>query len=546
MEVHKTAIVSSKAKLGNNVIVGPYSIIKEGVTVGENVVIGSSCVLTGNTTIGSGCQIFTGAVIGSIPQDKKFDSLEKVSLEIGENNIFREYVTVNPGTGDGGATCIGNENLFMACSHVAHDCIVGSNCIMANSCALAGHVTMEDRAVIGGLSAVHQFSRLGKLSIVGGCSKVVQDIPPFSTCDGHPARVYGLNSVGIRRLKIPKTTVDNLKRAFKILFQSGLTKTHALEKIAQEIDGCAEIDQWQSNNWQNQKRICQNCKTRTLQLTKINSIFLLSMQNQKIIGLIAGNGKFPLLFAHNACKHNIKVIAVAIKGDTSFFLRWVVNELLWVGPGELKKLFEFFKRKGVKQVIMAGQVNPKNLFDDNVVMDDDAKLLFAAMQDRKADTIFLAVAQKLQNEGMELIDSVLLLKEYMAPKGTLTKRGPTETELADIEFGRNIAKTMGSIDVGQTVVVKEKAILAIEAMEGTDRTIIRGGNIANQGAVVVKMSKPNQDNRFDVPVIGPRTINAMVKSKSGCIAVEAGKTLLIDRDKCVRIADKSGICIVAA
>jgi len=145
---------------------------------------------------------------------------------------------------------------------------------------------------------------------------------------------------------------------------------------------------------------------------------------------------------------------------------------------------------------------------------------------------------------LELVDSTFLLKEYLAPKGTITKRGPTLKELEDISFGATIAKEMGSIDVGQTVVVKDKAIVAIEAMEGTDATIRRGGKIAQNGAVVIKMSKPDQDLRFDIPVIGLRTIQSMVKSRAGCLGIESGKTLIINYDACVKLANKSGICIV--
>lgn len=194
---------------------------------------------------------------------------------------------------------------------------------------------------------------------------------------------------------------------------------------------------------------------------------------------------------------------------------------------------------------MAGQVNPRRLFDPTISLDQDFQELFKALHDRKADTIFSAVADRLTKEGLELLDSTFLLQKYLAPKGTHTKRGPTESELADIHFGKDIAKSMGGLDVGQTVVVKEKAIVAIEAMEGTDRCIRRGGEIARQGAVVVKMSKPLQDNRFDVPVIGPRTIQNMIKVHAHCLAVEAGKTLVIDMAKSVQLANKARICIVA-
>ena len=265
----------------------------------------------------------------------------------------------------------------------------------------------------------------------------------------------------------------------------------------------------------------------------------------KTLGLIAGNGKFPFLFAHAARRQNIKVIAAGIRGDTSWLLNPLVDKLVWFRVGELKKLFEFFKGEGIRYVIMAGQVNPQNLFDEAVALDEEFQAVMNALKDRRADTIFLAIAEKLKAHGLELLDSTLLLKEYLAPRGTLTKRGPTLAELADIEFGKDIAKSMGGLDVGQTVVIKDKAIVAIEAMEGTDRCIVRGGNIARQGAVVVKMSKPKQDNRFDVPVIGPRTIQTMRKCNAGCIAIEAEKTLIVDRRKAMAFANQFGICVVA-
>ncbi len=169
MQIHPTAIVSKKAKLADDIRVGPYAIIGDNVVVGQGTKIHAYCVLEGNTIIGCGCEIFTGAVVGSRPQDLKYKG-EKSFLEIGDNNIIREYSTFNPGTGDGGKTIAGNNNLFMAYSHIAHDCIVGNNCIVANNGTLAGHVTIEDKAVVGGLDAIHQFVRVGTLSIICGCS----------------------------------------------------------------------------------------------------------------------------------------------------------------------------------------------------------------------------------------------------------------------------------------------------------------------------------------------------------------------------------------
>lgn len=240
MQIHPTALVSKKAKLAGDISVGPYSIIGDAVTIGAGTKIGAYCVIEGNTTIGSNCEIFTGAVVGSRPQDLKYKG-EKVFLDIGDGNIIREYCTFNPGTEELARTVVGNDNLFMAYSHIAHDCVIGNNCVIANNGTLAGHVTIEDKAVVGGLVAIHQFVRVGTLSIIGGCSKVVADIPPYSTCDGHPARVYGLNLIGLRRQKVSKDSIGLLDRAFKVLFSEGLLVKHSLEKIEKEIKVTPEI-----------------------------------------------------------------------------------------------------------------------------------------------------------------------------------------------------------------------------------------------------------------------------------------------------------------
>lgn len=259
MKIHPTAIVSKKAKLADDICVGPYSIVADTVTIGPGTKIASHCLIEGNTTIGKNCQVFTGAVIGSRPQDLKYKG-EEVFLDIGDGNIIREYCTFNPGTEKGSRTVIGNNNLFMAYSHIAHDCTVGNNCAIANNGTLAGHVTIEDRAVVGGLVAIHQFVRVGKLSIIGGCSKVVQDIPPFSTCDGHPARVYGLNLIGLRRQKAGADSISLLGRAFKILFNEGLTTKHSLEKIEKELKPCQEISYLIGFIKNSQRGIVRSCR----------------------------------------------------------------------------------------------------------------------------------------------------------------------------------------------------------------------------------------------------------------------------------------------
>lgn len=228
--IHSTAIVHPDAELGVGVEVGAFSIVEGTVKIGDRTKIDARVSIKGHTTIGADNEIFTGAVIGSLTQDKKYKGGVSY-IRIGERNKIREYVTVNPGTDDGTETVIGNDNLVMAYAHIAHDCVLGNFITLANNGTLAGHVVIDDRAIVGGFGAVHQFVRIGYLSIIGGCSKVVQDIPPFMMADGHPAKVHGLNSVGLERANISAEERSNLKKAFKILFKSGLLVKNAVKQI---------------------------------------------------------------------------------------------------------------------------------------------------------------------------------------------------------------------------------------------------------------------------------------------------------------------------
>ena len=232
--IHPTAIVHPDAELDSSVEVGPYAIIEKNVRIGAGTRVGARVTLEGYTTVGERCEIFTGAVIGSMTQDKKYKG-GKSFLVIGNDNKIREYVTINPGTEEGTETRIGNDNLIMAYAHIAHDCVVGNQTILANNATLGGHVLIEDRAVIGGLSAVHQFVRIGNLAIVGGCSKVVQDIPPYFMVDGHPAKAYGLNTVGLERANFPAEERALLKKAYKIIFRSGLSLKTAIRRTEEEL-----------------------------------------------------------------------------------------------------------------------------------------------------------------------------------------------------------------------------------------------------------------------------------------------------------------------
>lgn len=241
LKIHPTAVVHKGAILDEDVEVGPYSVIGEHVMIGAGCRIGTHCVLEGHTTIGKNNRFFTGAVIGSIPQDLKYKG-EPTRLTIGDHNTFREYVTVNLGTEEGGSeTRIGGHVLIMAYSHIAHDCQIGDHVILANGVTMGGHVVIEERVVVGGLVGIHQFVRVGKLAMIAACSMAAQDVTPFAMANGYHAKIYAMNKIGLERAGISQKTQQELKRAFRILFRSGLSTKSALEKIERELPPGPEI-----------------------------------------------------------------------------------------------------------------------------------------------------------------------------------------------------------------------------------------------------------------------------------------------------------------
>lgn len=237
--IHSSAIVHPKAKIGAGCEIGPYCVIGENVVLGAKCKLHSHVVIDGHTTLGKENEIFPFASIGLKTQDLKWNG-GVTRTEIGDNNTFREYVTVHSATSDGDATRIGSHNHVLAYSHIAHDCRLGSHIIMSNAATLGGHVIVEDYAVIS-ISAVHQFCRIGKLAMVGGCSKVVQDVPPFMLADGNPAETRTINKVGMERHGVSEEAQSAIRSAFKILFREGLTIPNALVKIEKKLPQLPEV-----------------------------------------------------------------------------------------------------------------------------------------------------------------------------------------------------------------------------------------------------------------------------------------------------------------
>jgi len=241
VECHPTAVVGEGVELGEGVIIGPYAMVRDNVTIGAGTHVQAHAVIEEHTTMGSDCRVFPHACIGTIPQDLKFKG-EVSYLEIGDRNVFREFVTVNRGTeGGGGITRIGSDSLFMAYSHVAHDCFIRDHVIFGNAATLAGHVTIEDWAIVSAFSGVQQFCRVGEHAFVAAYSGVTKDAVPYATVQGMHARTYGLNTVGLRRRGFSSEVLGELKRAFRLLFRSNLNTSQALEAIANENFGSTEI-----------------------------------------------------------------------------------------------------------------------------------------------------------------------------------------------------------------------------------------------------------------------------------------------------------------
>ena len=239
--IHPTAIIDPCAQIDTNVTIGPYAIIKSDVHIGSGVSIGPYTTIEQYVTIGENCQIFQNAAIGCAPQDLKFHG-EKTYLKIGKGSIIREFVTLNRGTeAGGGVTEVGEENYLMAYTHIAHDCKTGKQVILANNSTLAGHIIIGDNVTVGGLVAIHQFVQIGDFAYIGGKSAVVKDIPPYVIASGDRATLHGLNNVGLKRHKFPKSTLQELKKAYRIFFRIGLTVKQASERVKAETEQIPEV-----------------------------------------------------------------------------------------------------------------------------------------------------------------------------------------------------------------------------------------------------------------------------------------------------------------
>lgn len=264
----------------------------------------------------------------------------------------------------------------------------------------------------------------------------------------------------------------------------------------------------------------------------------------KKLGLIAGMGELPIAVAIDARAKGYTVVAVGLEALADRTLETYVDQIRWINVGKLGEIIEYLKKSGVAEAVMAGKVPKSLLYKSKISPDLRAIKLLFTLKDRSDDSIMLAIAKELKKDGIHLLNTTDFSAHLLTPEGVLTDNGPTEEEWKDIAFGWKVAKEIARIDIGQTVVIKNQAVMAIEAIEGTDEAIKRGGKLADNRAVVVKVSKPQQDMRFDVPVVGFDTLRSMIESEARVLAVEAEKSILLNREKLLKQADEAGIAVV--
>ncbi len=263
------------------------------------------------------------------------------------------------------------------------------------------------------------------------------------------------------------------------------------------------------------------------------------------IGLIAGNGRFPMLFAQAAKAKGFGVICVAIEEEADKKISEYADEVFWIKLGEFSKLITIFKQEGIDKAVMAGQIKKAHIFDTSLKLDNIAKTILNSISNNRDTLILSAAIAKLKSSGIKIINSATFLGELLPERGILTKRKPTDKERADIAFGVPIARKIAALDIGQAIAVKERVVVAVEAVEGTDETIKRAAKLAGPGLVIIKVARPFQDMRFDIPVVGINTIKALIEAGSNVLAVESKKTLLMDRDELINFADANGISVVS-
>ena len=550
--IDPTARVEDGAVIDDDASIGPYCM------VGQHVRIGAGCRLighvhvTGRTTVGANTTIYPFASLGTAPQSLAHRG-ELTRLEIGEGCTIREGVTMSAGTvGGGGITRVGDGGYFMNNAHIGHDCIVGKDVIFATSATLGGHCEIGDNVFIGGLSAVHQHTRVGHQVMIAGVSGVRADIIPFAVAIGQIACLDGLNIIGMRRRRFTRERLKKIRSFYQVLFHgSGIfaDRLQALKDQAADDPAIAEI-----------LAFIEQGKHRALCFPR-NSFVQESRGMQLIdsglgnspskIGVIAGGGVLPFAVADAILASGRKPHIFAIKGscDAEHLKRFSHD---WISLGQFGRIRRLLRAEGCRDLIFVGSLVRPALSEIRF----DLRTLFVAPKIYASfrggdDHLLTGVAGIFEESGYRVVGVKDIVPNLVMPSGNLTRSGPDNATVADIDKGLSLLRALGPFDVGQAVVVIDRNVVAVEDIEGTDGLLARVAQLREKGrlrskpglGVLVKAPKVGQDLRFDLPTLGPRTVEGAAAAGLSGIAIVADHTLIAEPQLVVATADKAGLFV---
>ncbi len=465
--IHKDAIISETAEIG------PYAVIGPNVEIRKNVKIHSHVNISGHTVVDDGTIIFPFASIGNAPQDLKYKG-EKTKLEIGKNNKIREYVTINPGTENGGGlTKIGNNCLFMISSHIAHDCVVGNNVIIANNVPLGGHVIIEDNVVIGGNSAVQQFTRIGKLAMIGGMTGVLHDVIPYGLSIGNRNYLQGLNLIGLRRANFNNRDILGLNEAYKEIFT-----TKNLTDNINKLNGTFK-----------ENPLVKDVIEFIIKDKK--DLFVHHFQKNKMIGLIFGETNFPIEILKKIKIRKLKHLIIDLSKSNKF-----KNEMNShnVSIGQFGKIIKILKVNKCNKVLFAGKVDKPNFSKLKLDLKGIYYISRIIKKSKKGDAAILKeIINILKKEKIRTINSLTFNPELTLKKGIYSKVKPDKEDKKDIKKAISTLSKLGKYTFSQGTVVRNNKVVAIEGKGGTEKMLkkCRNKKFKNKG-VLVKFPKKNK------------------------------------------------------
>jgi acyl-ACP--UDP-N-acetylglucosamine O-acyltransferase len=525
--IHTTAVIEDGAVLGAEVEVGPYSVIGQNVTIGDGVRIKSHVVIDGHTTLGGLSVVHPFAAIGQPPQDLKYDG-EDTKLKIGEKTVVREHVTLHPGTAVGrGETVIGDNCMFMAGSHVAHDSIIGDHVIFANHAAIGGHVVIGDFVFLGGLSAVHQFSRIGAYAFVGGMAALENDLIPYGSCKSNRAYLSGLNIIGMKRRNMTREAIHNLRcygAVFRLRRDHGHCEFHPRLLVSFDLSAAAK---------------------------PISIVTDPLSDSIGKVGIIAGGGDLPLRLARACQSIGRPYLVLGIEGWAGEDI--VEYEHVWITLGGIGRTYRALENAACKSVVIAGYVKRPDFSKLKLDMTGTKLLPKVIKAARKGDDALLTVlVEAMESQGFNVVGAEEIFADLLASDGLLGLHQPTSQNSSDIVKAQEVIDALGPYDIGQAAIVCNEHVLTIEAAEGTDDMLRRcldlpkeiRGTPEERAGVLVKVPKTGQERRVDLPTIGLRTIEMADEAGLAGIALAAGAALILDRDDVIAAADRAGLFIL--